>query len=78
MVNLQPYKTSQGYCSDLYNFETNGDQTVLDLAQTPDEEHHPILREEVTAVKTMKKGKLVGVDNIPAELVKPKQEEKPC
>ena len=36
----------------------------------PDEEHHPILREEVeAAVKTLKMGKSAGVDNIPAELV---------
>ena len=35
------------YCSDLYNYETEGDQIVLDCPQIPDEEHHPILREEV-------------------------------
>ena len=43
-VNLQPYKTSRGsvteeneslnrwteYCSDLYNYETDGDPIVLD------------------------------------------------
>ena len=35
-----------------------------------DEEHHPILREEVeAAVKALKIGKLASVDNIPAELV---------
>ena len=49
-VNLQPYKTSQGsvserrmdrwteYCSDLYNYETEGDPIVLDCPQIPDEE----------------------------------------
>ena len=43
---------------------------VLDCPQIPDEEHHPILREEVeAAVKALKMGKLAGVDNIPAELV---------
>ena len=37
---------------------------------TPDEEHHPILHEEVEAVvKALKMGKSSGVDNIPAELV---------
>ena len=58
------------YCSDLYNYETDGDPTVLDCPQIPDEEHHPILREEVeAAVKALKMGKSAGVDNIPAELV---------
>ena len=57
------------YCSDLYNYETNGDPIVLDCPQIPDEEHHPILREEVeAAVKALKMGKSAGVDNI-AELV---------
>ena len=58
------------YCSNLYNYETDGDPIVLDCPQIPDEEHHPILREEVeAAVKALKMGKSAGVDNIPAELV---------
>ena len=58
------------YCSDHYNFETDGDSIVLDCPQIPDEKHHPILREEVeAAVKALKKGKSAGMDNIPAELV---------
>ena len=58
------------YCSDLYNFETIGDPIVLNCPQTPDEEHHPILREEVdAAVKVLKIGKSADVDNIPAEFV---------
>ena len=58
------------YCSDIYNYETDGDPTVLDCQRIPDEEHHPILREEVeAAVKALKMGKSSGVDNIPAELV---------
>ena len=49
---------------------TDGDTIVLDCPQIPDEEHHPILREEVdAAVKALKMGKSAGVDNIPAELV---------
>ena len=53
------------YCSDLYNYETEGDPIVLDRSQIPDEEHHPILREEVeAAVKALKMGKSAGVDNI--------------
>ena len=46
------------------HYETDGDPIVLDC---PDEEHHPILREEVEAA--VKMGKSAGVDNIPAELV---------
>ena len=58
------------YCSDLYNYETDGDPIVLDCPQIPDEEHHPILREEVeAAVKALKMGKLASMNNIPAELV---------
>ena len=41
-----------------------------DCPHIPDEEHLPILREEVeAAVKVLKMGKSAGVDNIPAELV---------
>ena len=58
------------YCSDLYNYETEGDLIVLDCPQIPDAEYYPILREEVeAAVKTLKMGKSTGVDDIPAELV---------
>ena len=53
------------YCSDLYNYETDGDPKVLDCPQIPDEEHHPILQEEVeAAVNALKMGKSAGVDNI--------------
>ena len=58
------------YCSDLYNYETEGDPIVLDCPQIPDAEHHPILREEMeAAIKALKMGKSASVDNIPAELV---------
>ena len=57
------------YCSDLYNYETDGVPIVLDCPQIPDEEHHPILGEVEAAVKALKMGKSAGVDNIPAELV---------
>ena len=47
-----------------------GGPTVLDCPQIPDEEHHPILREELeAAVKALKMGKSAGVDNKPAGLV---------
>ena len=58
------------FCSELYNYESWGDKTVLDCSQPPDEDLQPILREKVEiAVASLKKGKSVGVDNIPAELV---------
>ena len=58
------------YCSELYNYESCGDNAVLDCSQPPDEDLQPILREEVEiAVASLKKGKSAGVDNIPAELV---------
>ena len=48
----------------------HGWSIVLDCPQIPDEEHHPILEEEVeAAVKALKMGKSAGVENIPAELV---------
>ena len=57
------------YCSEQYNHESYGDNAVLDCSQPPDEDLS-ILREEVeSAVASLKKGKSVGVDNIPAELV---------
>ena len=57
-------------CSDLYNYAADGDPIVLDCPQIPDEEHHPILREEVEAVvKVLKMGKSAGLDKIPAALV---------
>ena len=58
------------YCSELYNYESCGDNAVLDCSQPQEEDLQPILREEVEiAVASLKKGKSAGVDNIPAELV---------
>ena len=58
------------YCSELYNYESCGDNAVLDCSQPPEEDLQPIHREEVEiAVASLKKGKSAGVDNIPAELV---------
>ena len=46
------------YCSDLYNYESCGDNTVLDCSQPPEEDLQPILHEEVEiAVASLKKGK---------------------
>ena len=51
----------------MYNYESCGDNSVLDCSQPPEEDLQPILREEVEiAVASLKKGKSAGVDNIPA------------
>ena len=55
------------YCSELYNYESCGDNAVLDCSQPPEEDLKPILREKVEIA--VAKGKSAGVDNIPAELV---------
>ena len=58
------------YCSELYNYESCGHNTVMDCSQPPEEDLQLILREEVEiAVASLKKGKSAGVDNIPATLV---------
>ena len=62
-------------CSDFYNYETDGDPTVLECSRIPDEEHPSILREEgEVAVKALKKGKSVVVYNIRADLVQVREE----
>ena len=56
---------------ELYNYESYGDNTVLDCSQHPEEDLQSIFREEVEiAVAALKKGKSAAVENIPAELVK--------
>ena len=58
------------YCSELYNYESCGDNAVLDCSQPPEEILQSILREEVEiAVASLKKGKSAGVANIPAQLI---------
>ena len=58
------------YCSELYNYESCGDNAVLDCSQPKVEDLQPIFREEVEiAVASLKKGKSSGVYNKPAELV---------
>ena len=58
------------YCSELYNYRATGDPEVLNVPPATNNANHPILREEVeAAVKSLKKGKSAGVDNIPAELL---------
>ena len=58
------------YCSELYNYRATGDQKVFNVPPATNNVNHPILREEVeAAVKSLKRGKSAGVDNIPAELL---------
>ena len=50
---------------------TTGDPKVLDVPHSISNDSYPILQEEVeAAVKSLKKGKWAGVENIPEELVK--------
>ena len=57
------------YYSELYSYKANGNPSVLNCPRTDTEDDHPILRKEVeAAVRSSKKGKSAGVDNIPAEL----------
>ena len=57
-------------CFELYNYESCGDNEVLNCSQPPEEDLQPILHEEVEiALASLKQGKSAGVDNIPAELV---------
>ena len=47
------------YCSELYNYENRGDNTVLDCSQPPEQDLQPIHREEVEiAVASRKRGSL--------------------
>ena len=56
-------------------YKANGDPSVLNCPQTDTEDDSPILRREVeAAVQSLKKGKSAGVDNIPAELFQPGEE----
>ena len=55
---------------ELYNSQTKGNAAVLDCPMNTKEDNFPILREEVeAAVKSLKKGKSAGVDNILAKLI---------
>ena len=58
------------YCSELYT-HTTGDPKQLDVPPPTNNDSYSILREEVeAAVKSPKKGKSAGVENIPSEPVK--------
>ena len=50
------------YCSELYNYESCGDNAVLDCSQPLEEDLQPILREEVEiAVASLKRGRVPGL-----------------
>ena len=58
------------YCPELYNYESCGDNAVLDCSQHPEEDLLSILREEVEiAVASLKKGEVCRSCGILAELV---------
>ena len=51
---------------------------MLDVPPPINSDSYPIVREEVeAAVKSLKKGKSAGVDNIPSELVQAEGEARP-
>ena len=59
------------YCSELYNYKLNGDEQVLNTEKSNnDDKDDTILMSEIEeAIKSLKKGKSPGVDNIPGELI---------
>ena len=59
------------YCSELYNYKLNGDAKVLETnSSTNDDKENEILMSEIEeAIKSIKKGKSPGIDNIPGELL---------
>uniref|UniRef100_H3A4I6 Reverse transcriptase domain-containing protein n=1 Tax=Latimeria chalumnae TaxID=7897 RepID=H3A4I6_LATCH len=60
------------YCKDLYNYQLMVNQENINFDYICDHKDDlPILRSEVEeAIKSLKIGKAVGIDNIPAELLK--------
>ena len=63
-------KKRTDYCSELCNYRATGDSEVLNVPPATNNANHPILRKEAeAAVKSLKKGKSAGMDNIPAELL---------
>ena len=62
------------YCEELYNYQTDKNDTILDLlksAAAPNETAPPIIKAEVReAVRNLKDNKSPGVDNIQGELLK--------
>ena len=63
----------KGCCEELYNYQTDKDDTILDIlksAAVPNETAPPIIKAEVKeAVRSLKDNKSPGVDNIQGELL---------
>ena len=58
------------YCCESYTHTSTGDPMVLDVPPPINNDSYSILQEEVeAAVKSLKKAKWAGVDNIPSEVV---------
>ena len=58
------------YCAELYSHTVVGDPDVLTVPLVTDTDNYPIFQEEVEeAVKSLKKGKSPGIDDIPGELL---------
>ena len=56
------------YCAELYSHTVVRDPEVLTVPLVTNIDNYPVLREEVeAAVKSLKKGKSPGIDNIPWE-----------
>ena len=75
--NLQKHNSVNAYqiVKGLYTHTTAGDPKVLNAPPPINNDSYPILREDVeAAVKSLKKGKSAGVDNIPLELVQARGE----
>ena len=59
------------YCTELYNNKTSPDTTILQNRQDREMHELPVLPSEVEeAIRSLKRDKSPGIDNIPAELLK--------
>ena len=57
------------YCKDLYNYQITPDSNLLNNIKSYSEISSPIIKSEVEqAIRSIKKGKAAGVDNIPGKL----------
>ena len=58
------------YCKELYNYDIKTDDDVIRTRPQNEDIDAPILRSEVEeAVRSLKKGKSPGTDNVPGELI---------
>ena len=65
------------YCKDLYNYPIKTDRAKVetDNIREDDEQPLPILKSEVNhAIKSLKNDKSPGIDNLPSELLKGRNE----